>query len=360
MKKFGARMWIGRIMISWGIISALTMFVPNESIFYSCRFLLGIAEAGFFPGIIFYLTLWYPSHMRARKTALFMTAIALAGVIGNPLSGWIMDSLSGVGGLAGWKWVFLAEGLPSIIVGFVVMFYLNSSIQEAKWLTDDEKKMLLAKLDQEEKNKQYVRIIDAFKSGKVWLMSFVYFSLVIGLYGLAFWLPTIVKAFGLKGYLSVGLISATPYGIAVIGMIILSRSSDKTGERRWHTALTALAGGIGYILAGIYAGNPVLSIIFLSLGTLGVLGAYPLFWTIPSSFMTGVAAATGIGLINSFGNLGGYIGPNISVWVKPFWANPSAALYIIAGFMFASALCVLIFIPSNFTIVNRSTNTLSK
>ena len=350
LKKFGARKWIARIMVSWGIVSGLMMFVKSESVFYAMRFLLGLAEAGFFPGIIFYLTLWYPSRLRSSRTALFVSAIAVSGVIGNPVSGGIMDVLTGVGGLAGWQWLFLMEGIPSIIVGIWVIFYLDSSIKDAKWLDDKEKAVLVKNIEDEDKQKHEVKLSDAFKSGKVWALSGIYFTLMIGLYGIAFWLPTIIKAFGVKSYLGVGLITAIPYGVATIGMILLAQSSDRTGERRMHYVLNVTAGGIGLILSGIFSSSPFLSVIFLSVGTLGVLGSMPLFWPIPSAFLAGTAAAAGIGIVNSVGNLGGYVGPNVPIWVKAFSSNPSAALYVIAAVLFLGGLLVLLFIPKSVNI----------
>lgn len=326
------------------------LFVKGEWSFYAMRCLLGIAEAGFFPGIIFYLTLWYPSKHRSTRTAWFVSAIAVSGVIGNPISGWIMDMLSGHMGMAGWQWLFLFEGVPSVIVGIWVIFYLDSSIEEAKWLSAEEKELLAKNLEAEDKHKHEVSVIDAFKSGKVYVLSAIYFTLMIGLYGIAFWLPTIVKAFGIKGYLGVGLITAIPYGVAVVGMILLSRSSDRTGERRWHYICNVTSGCIGLILSGLFAANPVLAVIFLSIATLGVIGSMPLFWPIPSAFLAGTAAAAGIGIVNSVGNLGGYIGPNVPVWAKLFSSDPSAALYMIAGMLFIGALLTLFFIPKSVNV----------
>ena len=350
LRKFGARMWIARIMVTWGLVSSAMMFVTSETMFYVMRFILGLAEAGFFPGIIFYLTLWYPSRQRSSRTAWFVAAIPLAGVIGNPISGWTMDMLSGLWGLAGWQWLFLAEGIPSILVGIWVVFYLDSSILECTWLTDEEKALLAGNLDAEEKHKGEHRLIDAFKSGKVYALCAIYFTLMIGLYGIAFWLPTIVKAFGVKGYLEVGLISAIPYGVATVGMLLLSRHSDRTGERRLHYVLNVSAGALGLVGAGLFASNPVLSTLFLSIAALGVIGSMPLFWPIPSAFLTGTAAAAGIGIVNSIGNLGGYVGPNVAIWVKPFSADPSAALYAIALLLLIGAGIVLAFIPKSVNV----------
>ena len=350
LKKFGARMWIARIMISWGVISACMIFVRGEWSFYAMRFLLGLAEAGFFPGVIFYLTLWYPSRLRSTRTAWFVAAIAVSGVIGNPVSGWIMDKLSGVMNLAGWQWLFISEGIPSFLVGFWVIFYLDSSIEEAKWLTREEKALLASNLAAEDQDKTEHKLIDAFTSGKVWVLCAIYFTLMIGLYGIAFWLPTIVKAFGIKGYFGVGLITAIPYGVAVIGMIILSQHSDKTGERRLHYVVNVTAGALGLILSGVFASQPVLAIIFLSIGTLGVIGSMPLFWPLPSAFLAGTAAAAGIGIVNSVGNLGGYFGPNIPIWAKHVSSDPSAALYIIAGILMVGAFLTHFFVPKNLRV----------
>ncbi|MBI5382261.1 MAG: MFS transporter [Opitutae bacterium] len=347
LKKFGARTWIARIMVSWGLLSAAMMFVTNERVFYVMRFLLGIAEAGFFPGIIYYLTLWYPSSLRSTRTALFVSAVAISGVIGNPISGLIMDTMSGWLGLAGWQWLFVTEGLPSVVVGVWVYFYLDSGIAEAKWLDADEKKLLADAIAAEDQHKREVGLGDAFRSGKVWVLSAIYFTLVIGLYGISFWLPTIVRAFGVEGYLRVGLITAIPYAVAVVGMIYLSRHSDRTGERRLHYVGNVTAGALGLILSGVFAHQPVLAILFLSLGTLGVIGSMPLFWPIPSTFLAGTAAAAGIGIVNSVGNLGGYIGPNLPVWARHFSTDPSAALYIIAGVLLLGAGLTLTCIPKD-------------
>ena len=350
LKKYGARTWIARIMISWGVISSLMMFVRSETSFYVMRCLLGIAEAGFFPGIIFYLTLWYPSRLRSTRTALFVSAIAVSGVIGNPVSGVIMDTLNGTAGLEGWQWLFLFEGIPSILVGVWVFFYLDSRIEDAGWLTDAEKNLLARNLDAEERHKTEVHLSDAFRSAKVWALCAIYFTLMIGLYGISFWLPTIVKAFGMKGYLQVGLVTAIPYLVAVVGMMFLSRSSDRTGERRLHYVFNATSGAVGLVLSGVFASNPYLSIAFLSVGTLGVIGSMPIFWPIPSAFLAGTASAAGIGLVNSIGNLGGYVGPNVPIWIKRFSSDPSAALYVIAAVLFVGAVLTFLLIPRDLSV----------
>jgi MFS family permease len=271
-------------------------------------------------------------------------------VIGFPISGLIMDQLSGVLNLAGWQWLFLAEGIPSILVGFWVIYYLDSSIAEAKWLSVEEKTLLSARLEAEDKHKTEHKLRDAFASGKVWVLCAIYFTLMIGLYGITFWLPTIVKAFGVKGYLDVGLITAIPYAVAVVGMMLLSHHSDKTGERRLHYVINVTCGAAGLVLSGIYAGNPYLAITFLSIGTLGVIGSMPLFWPIPSAFLAGTAAAAGIGIVNSVGNLGGYVGPNIPIWAKLVSTDKSAALYMIAGLLMIGAGLTFFLIPKTLRV----------
>jgi len=345
LKKFGARTWIARIMVSWGVLSAAMMWVKSEWAFYALRFLLGVAEAGFFPGIIFYLTLWYPSRLRSTRTAWFVSAIAVSGVLGSPVSGLIMDGLSGAWGLAGWQWLFLVEGLPSIMVGIWVWFYLDSNIAQAQWLAPDEKALLARNLDAEERHKDQHSVLDAFKSGRVYALCAIYFTLMIGLYGISFWLPSLVKGMGVRGYLNVGLITAIPYAVAVVGMIFLSRSSDRTGERRMHYVLNVTAGSLGLVLSAVFSRQPILAIAFLAIGTLGVIGSMPIFWPVPSAFLAGTAAAAGIGIVNSVGNLGGFVGPNIPVWIKTYWADPSASLYVISGALLVGAVIAFLAIP---------------
>jgi len=261
-----------------------------------------------------------------------------------------MDSLAGAMGLAGWQWLFIVQGIPSVIVGIWVIFYLHSSIDEAPWLSAEEKALLAKNLVAEDRHKTESRLLDAFKSRTVWLLCGIYFTLMTGLYGITFWLPTIVKAFGIKGYLNVGLITAIPYGVAVVGMILLSRHSDKTGERRLHYVLNVSLGAAGLVLSGLFASSSGLAIVFLSFGTLGVIGSMPLFWPLPSAFLAGSAAAAGIGIVNSVGNLGGYFGPNIPVWAKRVSPNPSAALYIIAGILMLGALLAFFFVPKDLRV----------
>ncbi len=343
LQRFGARRWIARIMVTWGVLSAAMMFTRSVTSFYSLRFLLGLAEAGFFPGIVYYLSTWYPARMRARRTASFMAAIAVAGVIGNPVSGALMDHLSGAMGLAGWQWLFVIEGLPSVMVGFWVLSYLDSTIAEARWLTDEEKALLTANISQEDAGKAHASVADAFRSGRVWVLCLVYFCLMVGLYAVAFWLPTIVTAMVGQGYLRVGLLSAVPYSVAVASMFAVGRHSDRTGERRWHAVGSFFAAGCGLLLCALLpAEQRLLAMGGLSLAAAGILTAMPLFWTLPTGFLTSAAAAAGIGLINSFGNLGGFVGPNIPVWAKQLHTEP---LYLVSAALFAGGLILAVSVP---------------
>ncbi|NML84344.1 MFS transporter [Polaromonas sp.] len=341
LHRVGARVWIARIMVTWGVISAGMMFVESATSFYVMRFLLGVAEAGFFPGIILYLTYWYPAARRARMTALFMSAIALSGVIGGPLSGWIMQSFAGVNGLKGWQWLFILEGLPSVLVGIVTFFYLDDSIKQAKWLTSEEKALLERNIVVENTGKQDLSIRAVFADPRVWLMSLIYFTFVMGLYGVSFWLPTIIKATGVKDALQIGFLTAIPYGSAVVAMILVSRSADRSRERRWHIAIPALLGAAGLVLSAVWGQSTVLAMTALTVATMGILTTLPLFWSLPTAFLAGTGAAAGIALINSLGNLAGFVSPFLVGWLKDLTQTTNTGMYMLAGSMVLGALLTL-------------------
>ncbi|MCA3184297.1 MULTISPECIES: MFS transporter [unclassified Cupriavidus] len=341
LHKVGARIWIARIMITWGLISAAMMFVTTPTMFYVLRFLLGIAEAGFFPGIILYLTYWYPASRRGRTTTFFMTAIALSGVIGGPLSGWIMQSFDGHNGWAGWQWMFLVEGIPSILVGIWVLLYLDDRIAHAKWLSPDEKALLERNIAAEDQHKEDPPVSQVLSSPRVWLMSGIYFSFVMGLYGVSFWLPTIIKQTGVKGALDVGLLTAIPYGCAVVGMILFAHSADRRGERRWHIAIPALLGALGLVLSVQWHGDTTMAMVALTLATIGILTTLPLFWSLPTAFLAGTGAAAGIALINSLGNLAGFISPYAVGWLKDMTQSTDSGMYLLAACMVVGAALTL-------------------
>jgi D-galactonate transporter len=346
LHRTGARRWIARIMVTWGLVSSGMMFVTTPVAFYVMRFLLGLAEAGFFPGIILYLTYWYPLARRGRITAFFMTAIAFSGVVGGPLSGWIMQHLAGVNNWAGWQWLFLLEGIPSILIGVVVWFYLDDSIVAANWLTGDEKKLLAANIAKEVAGIRESTIFQALVDPRVLLLAVIYFLFVMGLYGIGFWLPQLIKNTGVTTPFMVGLLSTIPYAGAAVSMILVSQRSDRSGERRWHTAIPAFLGGCGLVLGTRFEIELIPAVIFLTVATAGILTALPVFWTLPTRLLSGTAAAAGIGLINSFGNLAGFVSPFLVGYVQDMTGKPSWGLVGIAACLGLGAILVVVAVPA--------------
>ncbi|MGF6923224.1 MFS transporter [Paraburkholderia sp. 40] len=333
LHKVGARVWIARIMISWGVISMLTMLVTTPTMFYVMRFLLGLAEAGFFPGIILYLTYWYPAHRRGRMTTWFMTAIALSGVIGGPVSGYILKNFNGVNGWHGWQWLFLLEGVPSVLVGIIVFVMLDDRISKAKWLTREEQQLLESQVSAEEATKHDMPIRQVLTSGRVLMLSLTYFSFVMGLYGVSFWLPTIIKSTGVTDAFLIGLLSAVPFAAAVAAMVFVARSADRSRERRWHIALPAFLGAVGLVLSVVWTHNTLLAMTGLTLATMGILTTLPLFWSLPTAILAGTGAAAGIAMINSIGNLAGFLSPYAVGWLKEVTAANDSGMYMLAAFM---------------------------
>jgi D-galactonate transporter len=341
MTRTGARIWIARIMISWGLISSALMFTTSAASFYVLRFLLGVAEAGFFPGIILYLTYWYPAQRRARMVALFMSGVAVAGVVGGPLSGWIMKAFAGLNGWSGWQWLFLLEGLPSVLLGLWTLFYLDDGIRAARWLSEDDKQALERELAAERSQQQQLPLARLFGSGKVWLLALVYFLCVMGLYGVSFWLPQLIKNSGVTDVFDIGLLSAVPYGVAALTMVLAARHSDRTGERRWHTAGAALAGALGLVVATVYSDNTVIALAALSVATAGILSTFPIFWSLPTAMLGGAAAAAGIAMINSIGNLAGFVAPYLVGAIRDATGSTASGIYLIAASLAAGALLVV-------------------
>ena len=342
LHRVGARVWIARIMITWGLISAATLFVTTPTQFYVMRFLLGVAEAGFFPGIILYLTYWYPAARRSQMTAWFMSAVPLSGLVGGPVSGWILHHFHGQHGWAGWQWLFVLEGLPAVVLGIITLFYLDNGIAHAKWLSADEKGALQHALDQEAQAKSSHSALEGLAQPRVWLMALIYFSVVIGLYGLSFWLPLLIKSTGVTDPLSIGWLVALPYGVSVVAMILVGRSSDKRHERRWHVAIPALIGAAGLVLSTLWSSDTTLAMVALTLATVGIMVVLPLFWALPNAFLAGSAAAAGIALINALGNLAGFFGPSIIGWVKQATQSTNGGILVLAGFMVLCAVLVLL------------------
>lgn len=343
MQRFGARMWIARIMISWGLLSAAMMFVQGPNTFYALRFLLGLGEAGFFPGIILYLTYWFPAAERARAVAYFMTATALAGAIGGPVSG-ILLTFDGLLGLEGWQWMFLMEGLPAVALGFVVLWMLPDGPSEATWLTPAERAALLARLADDHSRvdgTHHHRLGPALRSPRVLLLSAIYFTLVIGFYGVSFWLPQILRGLANWSNLRVGMVSSVPYLAAAVAMVIIAAHSDRTGERRWHGAVSLWLGGAGFLLASQSTSVPV-SLAALALGAAGTWGAMGPFWTLPTGMLRGTAAAGGIAFVNSVGNIGGFVSPYVVGFAREATGRFEAGLLVLAGSVVLSGFLILL------------------
>ena len=346
LSKVGAKIWIARIMIVWGLISAGMMFVNSEMTFYVMRFLLGVAEAGFFPGMILYLTYWFPRSRRAKMTASFMTAIAVSGIIGGPVSGWILSSMAGVADLKGWQWLFLLEGLPSVVVGILVLFYLDDNPSKSKWLTADEKGLLLTRLEQDEQVKraqgeQSHSFADAFKSGRVWIFCAIYFGIVMGTYGISFWLPQIIKETITKDPLHIGLISAIPWAAAAIAMVVNGHHSDATGERRWHVAGACIIGAIAFAISAMPGVGGWAGIAALTVATAAVMSAVSCFWSLPTGILSGTAAAAGIAWINSVGNLAGYVSPTVVGKIRDATHSMTLALSVLSVSVLIAAVLVI-------------------
>jgi MFS transporter, ACS family, tartrate transporter len=358
LEKVGARLWIARIMISWGVISAAFAFVGSISAtfqslgfsffdsartFYLLRFIFGAAEAGFFPGIILFLTYWFTSQERARWVGVFMAAIPLSAVIGGPVSGLILDTFDGVMGLSGWQWMFVMEGVPAVLVGLWVLSYLTDKPGEAEWLEPQERVALQARLDDERNSREAIRrytLGEALTNPRVLALSVVYFGIVSGNYGLSYWLPQIVKGVasdigldkvtGMPINSLTGYLVAVPFAFAIVAMILWTRHSDATQERVWHVAGPAIVGGLS-LVAAAYLGSPSLAAVALIVGAMGIYAAVSTFWTLPTGFPTGSAAAGGIALINSIGNLGGFVGPYAIGWIKDATGETTLGLVVLAA-----------------------------
>ena len=344
LARVGARRWIARILITWGIVASAMMFAVGEKSLCALRFLLGVAEAGFFPGMVLYLTYWFPQKYLARNVAYFMASIAIAGIVSGPVSGFLL-TMHGLWGLAGWQWLFLLEGFPAVVLGFVVLFHLTDAPDQAAWLTADEKEWLLPVLEKEAAERRLNKEKDfaaAFKSSRVWSLCLIYFSIVIGMYGVAIWIPLIVKGMLKLSDLGVGLVSTFPYVAATLFMVAVGIRSDRLSERRFHLALPVLLAGASLVASSI-CGNPALGMILLCLIAAGIWGSLGPFWALSTSLLSGRGAAGGIALINSIGNLGGFAGPLVMGWVKDFTGSYSLGflslgVVLMSGSFFAAML----------------------
>jgi len=342
LHKVGARRWIARIMITWGILSGCFAFVQTEWQFYTLRFLLGVAEAGLAPGLLLYLTYWFPSYRRARMTVLWFIAIPISGMIGGPLSGLIMDRMSGVHGWFGWQWMFLIEAIPTVVVGLLVLAVLKDSVQDANWLTQDEKNLVKQELAQDNQHKEGHGSIKEFVADKrLWLLAGIYFCVVMGQYAITFWLPTLIRNSGISDNWHIGLLTSLPYMCAIVVMLLAGRSGDHFQERRWHLIIPMCAGAIALTLATLLASNLTLSLICLCIAASGVLTASSLFWMLPTNFLGGVSAAAGIAAVNSFANLAGFCSPYLIGWVTTNTGSNAIGMFLITAVLIFGASLVL-------------------
>jgi MFS family permease len=342
LHRFGARRWIARILLTWGIIATVMAFVPNAGWLFVLRFLLGVAEAGFFPGIILYLTYWFPRAERARIVAWFMVAIPISSAIGSTVSALLISAGHGVFGLSGWRFMFLVEGVPSILLAVATWFVLTDRPRDAAWLTAEQRDWLASTMDAEESGSGHRHgWRGSLTSGRVWALSLVYFGIVYGLYALGFFLPTIISGFqqqyGVKySVVERGLINSVPYVIGAVAMVLWARHGDRTRERVWHVAIPAAVGGVAIPVA-LYLSGPVAAMVAVTVCAVGVCCALPTFWSLPTEFLTGAAAAAGIALVNSIGNLAGFVAPYVTGALEDATGSQRAGLWVVGLFMVLAA-----------------------
>ncbi|APV34653.1 MFS transporter [Acinetobacter soli] len=341
LHKVGARRWIARIMITWGILSGCFAFVQTEWQFYTLRFLLGVAEAGLAPGLLLYLTYWFPSYRRARMTVLWFIAIPISGMIGGPISGLIMDQMNNVRGWHGWQWMFVLEAIPTVVVGLLVLAILKDSVNDANWLTDDEKSLVKKEIAEDNQHKEgHGSIKDFVRDRRLWLLAGIYFCVVMGQYAITFWLPTLIRNSGISDNWYIGLLTSLPYMCAIFVMLMAGRSGDHFRERRWHLIIPMCAGAAALTLATLFVSNLTVSLIFLCIAASGVLTASSLFWMLPTNFLGGVSAAAGIAAVNSFANLAGFCSPYLIGWVTTNTGSNAIGMFIITAVLLFGATLV--------------------
>jgi MFS family permease len=348
LQKIGARRWLGPIMMVWAVVSACTMFIHGAWDFYGIRFLLGIVESGFFPGVILYLTFWFNGRYRAQMVAVFMTAIPLSGFIFGPISAWLMQHLNNIAGLHDWQWLFLAEAVPSLLAGFASLIFLDDNPSTAKWLNPDERALICQRLEEDEAHKKasfggHDSFAQAIRKPAVWLFCLIYFGGVAGNYGLQFWLPQIIKNTLSKNLETIGYLTMIPWGVTVIAMVLIGRHSDRTGERCYHVAIPVALGGLGLAVSAIPGIPGALGLVALTVACAGVVTASSAFWSLPTLYLSGTAAAAGIALINSIGNLGGYFGPSIIGVVSTHTHSTALAMVALASLCLVSAVVNIVF-----------------
>lgn len=348
LAKVGARKTLLRIMVLWGLVAAAMMFVTTPAMFYTLRFLLGVFEAGFFPGVLLYLTYWYPNARRGRIIAMFMAATAVAGILAGPLSGGIMKSMDGLNGWAGWQWLFLVQGLPASLLGIVAYFYLQDKPEAARWLNPAEKAILRTELEDDQKaaGASHGSAWQLLRDPKVYVLSLVYFLLLGAAYAIIFWVPTVIRSWGVTDMLQIGLYAAIPNLVGAIAMVFVARHSDAKMERRWHLIACVLLASVGMLLTVMAKGNLVLSLAFLSLAVVGVASATPIFFTIPAAYLTPASAAAGLALISSLGNLGAAVSPSLTGLISARTGNPLDSMFLVIAAYALVAAIVWLAVPA--------------
>ncbi|MCY1272831.1 putative metabolite transport protein NicT [compost metagenome] len=352
LEKVGAKLWIARIMITWGLLSACTMFVTTSTQFYILRFLLGAAEAGFLPGVLYYLTMWFPTYRRGRIIALFMIGLPLSSVIGGPLSGWIMGHFHLVNGLQGWQWLFLLEAIPSVLLGILTFWALPNRFEQAKWLSDDEKALLASELqadDAEGKGSKH-SFKDGFFNLKVWMLGGIDFSILLSAYAMGFWMPTFIRNAGVADTFHIGLLTALPSLAALLGMLLIGASSDRHRERRWHIIVPFIVGAIAMASSTFFNHNVAMTVLLFAIASAAIIGAVPVFFSLPATFLKGTAAATGFALACSVANIAGLVSNSLMGLVIDLTGNGQAALWFFAGCLLLSCFLVIA-LPAK--LVNR-------
>jgi len=341
LDRVGPRRWIATLMVVWGLLSSSMFLVESASGFYTLRFLLGVAEAGFFPGILVYLNRWYPARRRAQITALFAIAVPMAGVIGGPVSGGILDLFHDAGGLRGWQWMFLLEGLPVVALGLLVWCVLPERFEQVSWLDETQKRRLREEMDSEEQRKTITSFSGVLRNGQVWLLVAIYFAVMLAVNTLAFWMPSLIHGAGVARDSQVGLLSAIPYLAGVFFMLACGRSSDRRRERRWHLSVPLLMCAVGIAAAGIAPGSTTPVMAGLIIAGMGASAALPMFWQLPPAFLSDRALAAGIGLISSFGSIASFLAPYLIGWMRDTTQSASLALFVLALFIALGAALVL-------------------
>jgi len=348
LAKVGARKTLLRIMSLWGLVAAAMMFVSTPTMFYVLRFLLGVFEAGFFPGVLLYLTYWYPNARRGRIIALFMSATAIAGILAGPLSGGIMKYMDGMNGWAGWQWLFLVQGLPATLLGVIAYFYLQDKPEDARWLNPAEKSIVRAQLDQDQQaaGAAHGSFWQLLRDPKVYVLSLIYFLLLGAAYAIIFWVPTVIRSWGVTDMLQIGLYAAIPNLVGAIAMVLVARHSDKKMERRWHLIACVLVASVGMLLTVMAKGNLALSLACLSLAVVGVASATPIFFTIPAAYLAPASAAAGLALISSLGNLGAAVSPSLTGLISARTGNPLDSMFLVIAIYALVAVIVWLAVPA--------------